>query len=400
MTQRRYLTDSYSTDFNANVLESFEIEGKPAVILDQTYFYPTGGGQPNDTGTINSVAVTDVITRPTDLMIVHVLERELPIGPARGEINWQRRFDHMQQHTGQHILTQAFVTTASAATVGFHLSRDTVTIDLDQPVTAEQIDRAELLANDIVFRAVPVLARDIRRDDLAGVRIRRIPDHVTGDTLRVISIGDFDHTACGGTHVSNSGQIGVIKVIRSDRKAGKSRVEFRCGYRALQDYGDRLRVTQRLASQLSTGLPELIDSVTRLQDDFIAQQRQRNALASELLALKASALLADAQPTDGTRVVTFADEVYSPADLRQMAALLTTEAGVVALLGVPGEKAQVMVAISKEMTIDARPILSSALEVLGGRGGGTATLAQGGGLKADIDLVRRALSAARDRAKG
>ncbi|NOG49363.1 MAG: alanyl-tRNA editing protein [Chloroflexi bacterium] len=185
-----------------------------------------------------------------------MLKSALPTGPAHAEVNWRRRFDHMQQHTGQHILTQAFVTTVNAATVGFHLSPDTVTIDLDNAVDISQIQQAERLANEVVFSGLAVTAREIPRGELEGVRIRRIPEHVTGDTLRVISVGDFDHTACGGTHVANSGQIGLIKVIRADRKAGKTRIEFRCGTRALEDYSQRLDITQALTSQLSTGLAE------------------------------------------------------------------------------------------------------------------------------------------------
>lgn len=396
MTQRHYLTDSFVTRFEASIVEALAYEGRPAVILDATFFYPTGGGQPNDTGTINGVPVLDVFTRPHDLAVIHVLDSALQAGAAHAEIDWTRRFDHMQQHTGQHVLTQAFVTMADAATVGFHLSPDTVTIDLDSTVSAEHISAAERLANEVVFGGLPVIAREIPRSELEGVRIRRIPDHVTGDTLRVISIGDFDHTACGGTHVANSGQVGLIKVIRADRKAGKTRIEFRCGQRALEDYGQRLDITQALAGQLSTGLPELIDSVTRLQDDLKIQQRQRNAFASELLKYKAATLLSSAEIRSEHRVVAFANESYSAADLRQLAKLLTEQPGVVAILGVPGERSNVLVSVSDGCPVDARTVLDTALGVLGGRGGGSPAMAQGGGVPADIGELRRALRAAVD----
>lgn len=394
MTRRQYLTDSFTARFDATIVEALEYEGRPAVILDGTYFYPTGGGQPNDTGTINGVPVVDVLARPDDQAVIHVLDAPLSPGPARAEVDWRRRFDHMQQHTGQHILTQAFVMTAGAATVGFHLSPDTVTIDLDSPVSQDQIQAAERLANEVVFSGLAVAAREIPRSELEGVRIRRIPEHVTGDTLRVISIGDFDHTACGGTHVANSGQVGLIKVMRADRKASKTRIEFRCGARALADYSQRLDVTQTLAQQLSTGLAELVDSVTRLQDDLKAQQRQRNTLAGELLEYKAAALLSSAELRGDQRVVAFADEAYSAADLRQLAKRLTDQPDVVAILGVPGERANVIVSVAAGSPVDARAVLDVALSVLGGRGGGSPAMAQGGGVSADIAAVRRALQAA------
>ncbi|MCC6566286.1 MAG: hypothetical protein IT298_11020 [Chloroflexi bacterium] len=396
MTQRHYLTDSFVTRFEATIVESLDHEGRHAVILDATYFYPTGGGQPNDTGTINGIPVLDVLTRPHDLAVVHVLKSALPTGPAHAEVNWRRRFDHMQQHTGQHILTQAFVTTVNAATVGFHLSPDTVTIDLDNAVDISQIQQAERLANEVVFSGLAVIAREIPRGELEGVRIRRIPEHVTGDTLRVISVGDFDHTACGGTHVANSGQIGLIKVIRADRKAGKTRIEFRCGTRALEDYSQRLDITQALTSQLSTGLAELAESVTRLQDDLKAQQRQRNTLAGELLHYKVAELLSSAETRGDTRIVTFADDSYSVAEMRQLAKQLTEQPGVVALLGIPGDRSNVLVMASAGCAVDARAVLDAALGVLGGRGGGSSAMAQGGGVPADIDSLRRALSAAVD----
>ena len=397
MTERRYYSDSHTTKFEAKIVEHLTWDGKPAVVLDATYFYPTGGGQPCDRGTLNGAQVIDVVTRPDDLAVIHVLEREIEGDTAQAQIDWARRFDHMQQHTGQHILTQAFVQTANLPTVGFHLSPDTVTIDLDTTsISADQINTAENLANEVIWRNLPVTARLVSQNEMDGVRVRRIPGQLATEGLRVVSVGEFDQTACGGTHVAATGEIGLLKIIRTDKKGGQIRVEFRCGGRALSDYRLRNDTTQRLTSLLNVGVSELDQSVSRLQNEIREMQRQRKAVVQQLLKTHAAELIAAAQTIDGVRVVILVSDLYDLNDLRVLAKQLTATPSILALLGMPGEKAQIVLTCSPDLPYNLNPALQGGLAVLGNaRGGGPANFVQGGGVPATTAQIEAALKAAR-----
>jgi len=403
MTKRLYYDDSHTRSFDARITERLDWQGRPAVVLDETYFYPTGGGQPCDTGTLNGVNVVDVITHPDDLAVIHVLDSALPDGDAvRAELDWARRLDHMQQHTGQHILTQALVQLCEANTVGFHLSADTVTIDLDRTdLTADQLSQAEGLANHVIWENQPVSARIYQTvEDLrvAGVRMRRLPDHIATDGLRVVEIGTFDATACGGTHVRATGEIGLLKLIKTEKRGDKFRVEFKCGGRALSDYAARVDVTNRLTAQLTAGLTDLPDSVARLQEGLTEAQRGKKAAISKLIDAHAAELLAAASPSDdGRRVIELVSDLYDLNDLRALAKKLVTATGVVALLAIPGEKTQLMLARSPDLSgLNLNVPLKAALAVLGqGRGGGTPDFVQGGGVPASSTQCEAALSAAK-----
>lgn len=401
MTTRRYYDDSHTHAFDAQVVERLTWEDKPAVVLAETYFYPTGGGQPCDTGTLGGVAVVDVVTRPEDLAVVHVLAAELPDGDmVRADIDWARRFDHMQQHTGQHILTQALVQLCEAQTVGFHLSPDTVTIDLDRTdLSADQLAQAERLANTVIWENAPVSAtiyQTVEELRAAGVRMRRLPDHIATDGLRVVEIGTFDATACGGTHVRATGEIGLLKIIRVEKRGDKLRVEFKCGGRALADHAQRLDVTQKLTAQLTVGLPDLPEKIARLQTDLTEAQRGKKAAVNKLIDSHAAELVAETPVTDGRRVIRLVSDLYDANDLRALAKKLTAHSGVIALLAAPGEKAQLMLARSADLDpLNLNPALKVALDALGGgRGGGTPDFVQGGGLPASPSQCEAALNAA------
>ena len=398
MTERRYYSDSHTTKFEAKIVEHLTWDGKPAVVLDATYFYPAGGGQPCDYGTLNGAQVIDVVARPDDLAVIHVLEREIEGDTAQAQIDWARRFDHMQQHTGQHILTQAFVQTANLPTVGFHLSPDTVTIDLDATsISADQINTAENLANEVIWRNLPVTARLVSQNEMDGVRVRRIPGQLATEGLRVVSVGEFDQTACGGTHVAATGEIGLLKIIRTDKKGGQIRVEFRCGGRALSDYRLRNDTTQRLTSLLNVGVSELDQSVSRLQNEIREMQRQRKAVVQQLLKTHAAELIAAAQTIDGVRVVILVSDLYDLNDLRVLAKQLTATPSILALLGMPGEKAQIVLTCSPDLPYNLNPALQAGLAVLGNaRGGGPANFVQGGGVPATTAQIEAALKAARE----
>lgn len=401
MTERRYYEDSYTTQFNAQIVERLEHDGKPAVILDQTYFYPTSGGQPNDTGTINGVAVVDVIARDEDGAVLHILAQVVEDDAVSAQVDWARRFDLMQHHTGQHILSQAFVQTANAKTVGFHLSPESITIDLDVTgLSDEQIDTAEMLSNQIIWenRAVTASLHDM--DDQDGVRMRKLPKHILTEGLRVVEVAGFDVTACGGTHVAHTGEIGMIKVLKLEKRGGKTRVEFRCGARALTDLREKNRVANRIAADLDCRVAEAPTLLAKLRDDYKTMAGTLKAAQSQLIEYEAAKLLSETAPSaNGIRLITAAFKGRDASELKLLASTLVMTDNVIVLLGTAGDKAMLTFARSQNTPQDVGKLLKETLTAVGGRGGGQPHFAQGGGMALDLANLQKALKTAEESLK-
>jgi alanyl-tRNA synthetase len=400
MTNRLYYGDSYTRAFTARVVERARAGGRPAVVLDRTYFYPASGGQPFDRGNLNGVPVVEVAARPGDGAVLHVLAGELEAGEVRGEIDWPRRFDHMQQHTGQHILSQAFSRVAGAETVSFHLSEDSVTIDLAGGVPAASlVAEAEALACRVVLDNVPVRAWFPGESELQTLSLRRAPEGLAAGALRVIAIGDFDFSACGGTHVARAGEIGLIKVVKVERRGGEARVEFRCGWRALEDYGRKNDIVNSLAAAFTCAPGEVAAAVSRLQAEAQASRRALKAAQDELIEQEALRLAESSRAASGWRVIRREWASRPAAELRALAARLAAHPNTIALLGASGGSAHLVLgrADGPESPAgpDMREALKAALALLGaGRGGGSPALAQGGGPAAGPAEVEAALAAA------
>ncbi|MHB0856911.1 MAG: alanyl-tRNA editing protein [Anaerolineae bacterium] len=378
------------------MLAQIEIDGRPGVILDATCFYPTAGGQPHDLGTLNGVAVVDVIEHEGGL--VHVLASPLPPGPVHGALDWARRFDHMQQHSGQHILSQAFEQALGAATLSFHLGAETSTIDVDLPsCEAEGLARVEELANRIVFENRTVQVREYAAEEIATLGLRK-PPAVDG-RVRVVTVEGFDASACGGTHVGSTGEVGCIHITRSERRRGGVRIEFLCGWRALRDYRARDAIVQHVAGELSVSVEDLPGAVARIQEEEQAQRRQAESLRRRLLVFEAPALASQAEDLAGVRVVRRLLEGFDAQDARWLAANLAESAGMVALLGVTEPGPQLCFARSSDVDLDMGAVLREALQAFGGRGGGRPHMAQGGGVEAAQlpDVLERALQQVRAR---
>jgi alanyl-tRNA synthetase len=384
MTERLYFSDSYCATFEARVVQHLTLNDAPAVVLDRTAFYPTSGGQPHDTGTLNGVPVVDVVEREEDQAVVHVLsptEPEYDLRPGdqvQGKVDWTRRFDHMQQHTGQHVLSQAFVQIVEADTVGFHLSDDYSTIDLNTNALSEEtIAQAEATANQIIFDDRPVLARFLEPDAVAGLPLRKRPP--AKETIRIVQVESFDWSACGGTHVARTGEIGLIKVVRSERRGQDTRITFLCGHRALNHYRTVNTLTHDLALYLTVGVEELSEAVDRLQNEARTLRKEKDRLRELLLDYEAAALTVSAQLIGPVSLVRKIFEMREMEEVRRLATRIANHPGHVALLSVKGEKAQFIFARSTDLRYDMRPLLQEACSLVGGSGGGGPELAQGGG---------------------
>ncbi len=397
-TQRLYYSDSYTTAFDARCIEHTTLDGAPAVVLDRTYFYPTSGGQPHDTGTLNGVAVVDVAVREGDGAVLHVLAQPLDADEVHGEIDWARRFDYMQHHTGQHILSQAFVRLAEAETVGFHMSADSITIDLDTPaLDAALIERVETLANQIVFEDRPVRAWFPDEAELAGLVLRKTPE--VGGPLRVVEVADFDLNACGGTHVARTGAVGLIKIVRTERRGEALRVEFRCGGRALADYREKNAIMNQLAAALTTGYWDVPAALERLREENQALRRELRAARSALLEHQARELRA-ATPHNGAFALVTQVLDDDPQTARELVQKLIAYPQTIVLCAVAGEKAQIIAARSDDLPHDMVAALKAGLAVLGvDRGGGRPSFAQGGGVAATREALAAALAAAAESLK-
>ncbi len=398
MSDRLYYTDSYTREFSAYILELEQGEQGVRIVLDQTYFYPTSGGQPHDSGSINGVPVLAVEVRKEDGAVVHVLEQEPESKEVSAVIDWERRFDHMQQHSGQHILSQAFIRIAGADTIGFHLSADTVTLDLDiDNLGQAMIDQAEQLANQVVWQNQPIIVRWVSRAEAESLSLRKIPAN-GDDNLRLIDIADFDLTACGGTHVARTGEIGLIKVIKTETRGNKARVEFRCGKRALNHYRSINQVIRHLSSLLTTAAEELGASVTKLQENEKQTRRTLKQLQTKIDGLEAQQLLQSGQRIGDNTLVIHVYDGDSPGRIRALAGLLAKEEGVIALLAASGDRTHLVFSRADEAPGDMKTVLQEALRQLeSGSGGGSNTFAQGAAESASGQSIRRAIEVAADR---
>ncbi|HOT92472.1 MAG TPA: DHHA1 domain-containing protein [Anaerolineae bacterium] len=378
MTRRLYYDAPTLRTFDAHIVARRETERGPAVQLDQTAFYPTSGGQPHDTGELAGIPVIDVWDEE-DGTIWHLLTA-MPVADAvTGTIDWGRRFDHMQQHTGQHLLSAAFVAVMGAQTVGFHLGTEASTIDLDCPqLSWEAAFQVEDEVNRIVWENRPVTIHTVTHDDLRNIPLRK-PPQVTGN-IRVIWVEGYDASACGGTHVQATGEVGLIKITGLERYKGGVRVTFLCGERALRDYRRALHTLREAGNALSIGQDEVPQAVTRLQDELQTARRALNKAQSQLLEFEADHLWETTPEVEGVRRI-IAHWIGRPfADARFIANRLRERPRTLLLLAVTEEKdVRLVVARSDDLPqYNAGAMLREVAGALGGRGGGSPALAQGG----------------------
>lgn len=379
MTDRIYYEDAYAREFDATLLEVLNVDRGRAVVLDRTAFYPTSGGQPFDTGTLGAARVIDVIDRD-DGVVLHVVDGEVVPGSVHGSIDWNRRFEHMQQHTGQHVLSSAFDRVSQARTESFHLGTTSATIDLAIDVSAAQIAAAERTANDVVWENRSVRVRFADPADAAALPLRKEP--VRTGRLRIVEIEDFDLSACGGTHVSRTGAIGNIHVDSWERFRGGTRVQFRCGVRALHGYRG-LRDTMAAAGrQLSTSAGDLPAAIERLQSENKDARRRVSDLQERLAQHEAAALLGRATVVGDVSIVLAALDGWDAGGLKTIAAAIAQQPRHAAILVSGPAPSLVIVARAGNVGMDASTIVKTLTGRFGGKGGGRPELAQGGGLNA------------------
>ncbi len=402
MTERLYYTDAYQQTFTATVQSVTKIEGHPALVLDRTSFYPTSGGQLHDTGQLGTFAVTDVIVG-ADGQVYHMLSAApsplLVNQTIEGTIDWPRRYDHMQQHAGQHLLSQLFYQHFGYETVAVHFGDTEATLDLAVVELApEQLDQVEAAANHVVYQALPIYAYFVEDSRLHTIPLRR-PPTVQGQ-IRIVEIERFDYSACGGTHCRTTAEIGPIKLLKSERRRGQVRVTFLCGRRAYQDYVVKHQLLTEAALLFNNEIGQVPTLIERMLTQLRDSQRQIETAQVALLRYEAVVLYADATPVNDYRVIsaTFTDKPL--AMVKILATQLQTYEQTVMLFGVQeGQKGSLCFACHPQLTVHMGNLLRTVLQAFGGKGGGKADFAQGGGIAPEqlataLDLAYAQLTAA------
>ena len=396
MTNRLYYDNAYLTEFDARVLDCRPNGDNYDVLLDQSAFYPTSGGQPFDTGRLGGAHVLDVNVANGDVW--HTVDQPLQVGDCvHGSIDWPRRFDHMQQHAGDHMIASALHRLMGGVTFGLHISADVSTIDVAMPegktrISDEDIRRIEADVNTRIQRDVPIKCWFPEAAELASLPLRKEP--TVSEHVRIVAIGEDEMVACGGTHPATAGQLGLVKILSVTPARGKMRVAFLAGARAMADYVRCSAAAHGAAELLSTGVENLVASVQTLQEKLKAAEFELLRMKKEQAMANAAQFLAEAEilPGGAKLIARFVDGDANL--LRDMASRLIENPGVIALLGaMNGEQAVYVFGRSADVESNMGNLLRDSAKPLGGKGGGRPDFAQGGGpkeiLAAACELLRK-----------
>ena len=375
-TERLYLNNSYILECDAKVMSCTAVQDGFDVILDRTVLFPTGGGQPCDTGTLGGVRVTDV--REEGELVIHRMDSAVDVGgTVHVTVDWERRFDHLQQHTGEHMLSFAAHELFGAVNVGFHMAEGYSTIDLDQQLTQEQGEALERLTNALLQKDLPVELNYVTAEELEGMTLRKKAAGLTG-RIRIVSMPGGDSCTCCATHVAHTGEVGQCKITSLEHYKGGSRLTFACGGRALKHAQQVQRIVERLAKGCSCKPEAVPEAIERLRQDNNDMHRENKLLQAKVNGYLAKELLSAAEPVRGIRVIVRCLEDCSAAQMKALAQTLCKEQGILTLLAVTAkDSTQYMLSCSENVKLDMGELCQAVNAATGGKGGGRGTLAQG-----------------------
>jgi len=371
MTKRIYYKDSYQLEFTAKVVEQYRKGDYFAVVLDQTAFYPTSGGQMADHGFLDDQSVFDVIEEGEE--IAHLISEPFQLEQIKGRVNWQRRFDFMQQHTGFHILAQSFLQVLRVETLSSHLGelRDTIDVDLTH-LSWEQAELVEKLANEIVVQNRPVKSFLVTKQELETLSSLRKPPKYFNKPIRIVDIKDFDLDPCGGTHVRATGEVGLIKILSWEKVRSYIRCTFVAGNRALTDYQNRTKITQKMNQILSVTENEIVDQVEFLKQNNKVKDKQIKKFNEQLLQLEVNQLINKGTRKKGNIWI---EEIrnFQPKDIRFLAANVSNDVSKVVAFYSEENPSYFVMACNKNVQADFTPIIPELRDLLQAKGGGNAT---------------------------
>jgi len=386
LSKRLFYEEPYLQEFKGKILEKVRIDGKPALILDNTCFYPTSGGQPNDLGCIQNVLIVDVIE--DNEKIIHVLKEDIieECGDiVIGKINWKRRFDHMQQHLGQHILSGALIKLWGAETVSFHLGEEVCTLDIaKEKLTEEEAKKTEECANEIIFDNRLVKCYFVEgEEELKRLNLRKVPEK-TGK-IRIVEVENFDLSACGGTHCRAAGEVGLIKITKWEKRGEKIRLEFICGRRAWKDYFWKNEVIKNISNKLTIKDSELGEAIDRMLEERKEIRKELKEFKEKLQDYEVRNLINESYlKNDGIKIISKIFEDKNFQEVRELVQkIINLDESVVVLFGVKSEEAKILFACSRALKYDMNGLIREAGKFIEGRGGGAPNFAQAGGKKAE-----------------
>jgi alanyl-tRNA synthetase len=384
-SQLLYQQDPYKLEFDAAVIEIITLkDGRKGIVLDRTYFYPTGGGQEHDTGEIGSARVVDVYKDEENSRLVHVVEGLVEPGTLKVRIDAERRLRHMQHHTAQHLLTQCILRQSGSETVSANIngySPSTLDI-LATRISKTDLEKSELLANQLIYENRHVKTYFVTPEELPSIPLRRPPKVI--ENIRIVEIDGFDYSPCGGTHVQHTGSIGLLKVLKAERQNDRIRVYFMAGLQALQVFQQMYDSLSSLANQMSMNWQDVPDVIKRQSDQLNTLQKEMQVLRLENIKHEASSLAGSAEQRGSLRLVSASFSQRPVGELRMLADELKHIPDLVSYLAnFDGQKVTLLVTCGEASGKDARLQLTRQLVPINGRGGGDAKLAQGGGMATD-----------------
>lgn len=360
-----YYSQPWLRELDTRITSQREVEGKYLVVLAETIFYPTGGGQPHDLGTINGIPILDVFEE--DGTVFHVLPEPLEGSSAHGVLDWPRRLDHMQQHSGQHLLSAIFQDEYGYRTESFHLGAEYCSIDITTPdLTRQEQLAAEARANELILEDLPVFTYTLQPEEFGQVPLRKIPD--LPGPLRIVEIQGFDYSPCSGTHVGKTGQIGLLKILKAERYKGMTRVYFLCGGRALEDYRRKHEICSELVALLAVPEGEVVERVSADLERRKELEKLVEELQGELLELRARELVSR---SEGPFFLELPEASIPEAQRLARAVLNLTQALVVINLG-----ERLVLVHNLPAGPNLGQLIKDQAQPLGGRGGGSPTAAQ------------------------
>jgi len=386
LSKRLYYENPYLREFKGKILEKVKIDGNPALILDNTCFYPTSGGQPNDLGYVQGVSIVDVIE--DNEKIIHVLKegiKEECGDTVIGKIDWERRFDHMQQHLGQHILSGALMKLWSAETVSFHLGEEVCTLDIaKEKLTEGEVKKAEECANEIILDNRPVKCYFMEgEEELKRLNLRKVPEKM--GKIRIIEVEDFDLSACGGTHCRATGEVGLIKITKWEKRGVKIRLEFICGRRAWKDYFWKNELIKNISNKLTIKDSELGEAIDRMLEERKEIRKELKEFKEKLQDYEVKDLINKSSlRNDGIKIINkvFGDKNFQ--EVRELVQkIINLDESVVVLFGVKSEGARILFVCSRALKYDMNGLIREVGKFIEGRGGGAPNFAQAGGKKAE-----------------
>jgi alanyl-tRNA synthetase len=370
MTEKLYYTSPKTTKWSTTITHIIERDNQILVTLQETAFYPEGGGQPCDVGTIDGMEVLHVFEEDDE--VYHQVSKRPEHTDVECEIDWKRRFDHTQHHTGQHLLSAVCIELYDAHTVNFHLGTDTVTIDLAVPsLTSDQLLHIERRVNEYIYENKEIKTYTLSHDQVHTVPLRKLPD--VGENIRIVEISGIDYSACCGTHVARTGEIGLLKLLKTEKQRGNIRLHFKCGARALADYQESFDIVNSIAAKFSTGRQEVMERIDRLEQEQKQFQKEIEQLKIENASFTAKELLAE---RDGQMVARlFHDQ--SMKDLQILARQIIEKGDYIVLFATALEN-KLLLIHDGTPSVHCGQLFKEQLASFGGKGGGNANQAQAG----------------------